>query len=168
MSFNNTSNLRRSLDAKQDWAVGQERSSYRDLHWIGEPRPSAFKSTEDRKALAVTALSSDLSAFREPHVAVGISAYSLTVVASLPPAWRVGTKSSEAGERERQAQAQHSRTFHAEEKERYYQNTGSLDGFFEDDEVAQVYGLDAPSVCEDCGEVGERTGHQTCQYPQDH
>lgn len=22
--------------------------------------------------------------------------------------------------------------------------------------------------CSDCGEVGERTGHQTCQYPQDH
>jgi len=22
--------------------------------------------------------------------------------------------------------------------------------------------------CADCGEPGERTGHQTCQYPQDH
>lgn len=22
--------------------------------------------------------------------------------------------------------------------------------------------------CQDCGEEGERTGHQTCQYPQNH
>jgi len=22
--------------------------------------------------------------------------------------------------------------------------------------------------CDDCSEVGERTGHQTCQYPQNH
>ena len=25
-----------------------------------------------------------------------------------------------------------------------------------------------PERCADCGAEGERTGHQTCQYPQDH
>jgi hypothetical protein len=27
---------------------------------------------------------------------------------------------------------------------------------------------DARPRCGDCGEPGERTGHMTCQYPQDH
>lgn len=26
----------------------------------------------------------------------------------------------------------------------------------------------AAEKCADCGEPGESTGHQTCQYPQDH
>lgn len=31
-----------------------------------------------------------------------------------------------------------------------------------------VAALDGDVFCRDCGEPGERTGHQTCQYPQDH